>query len=60
MESGSLQAIMYDPLSSVGKHDNYEAVYGRFRAIDTAGSVMAAFLGAFTAYNIGIFRDTRY
>lgn len=54
MESGSLQAIMYDSLSSVGKHDNYEAVYGRFRAIDTAGSVMAAFFGAFTAYNIGM------
>lgn len=54
MESGSLQAIMYDSLAAEGAKDNYEAVYGRFRAIDTAGSVIAAFLGAFTAYNAGM------
>ena len=54
MESGSLQAIMYDSLAAEGKDNNYEAVYGRFRAIATAGSVMAAFLGAYTAYHMGM------
>lgn len=53
MESGSLQAIMYDSLWEGGRAASYETVYGRFRATDTFGAILAALAGAVTAYNFG-------
>lgn len=53
MESGSMQALMYDSLAMEKREEDFEAVYGRFHVFDTIGSTLAALCGGITAHYLG-------